>query len=169
MVDIYWSIIIWLKEQLLCRPNPLALYIFSTQSKVIQSFLQKTNTGGVSVNDALYHLSSKFYCGRCFNYNYSILMFADIFTSCRCPVWRMQWKWPRQALYIIIIPYNFLISYMISMIDWIFHFQVNIMANSVLIPWPVNALLFIEVFPYWRISSTINFVILHTTLWSTKC
>ncbi|XP_021955960.1 aldehyde dehydrogenase family 3 member B1 [Folsomia candida] len=39
------------------RPNPLALYVFSTDAKVIKSFLQKTNSGGVSINDALYHTS----------------------------------------------------------------------------------------------------------------
>lgn len=43
---------------LVFRPNPLALYVFSTDAKVIKSFLQKTNSGGVSINDALYHTSS---------------------------------------------------------------------------------------------------------------
>ncbi|XP_014779289.1 aldehyde dehydrogenase family 3 member A2 [Octopus bimaculoides] len=39
------------------RPKPLALYIFSNDSKVVNKFLSETSSGGVCVNDTLMHIA----------------------------------------------------------------------------------------------------------------
>jgi len=37
------------------NPKPLALYIFSTNSKVVQDVIQRTSSGGVCVNETMHH------------------------------------------------------------------------------------------------------------------
>ncbi len=40
------------------RPKPLALYIFSKNSKFVQSIIEHTSSGGVCVNDTLSHITT---------------------------------------------------------------------------------------------------------------
>jgi len=42
-----------------CRPKPLALYVFSKTESVVQKFLDRTSSGGVCVNDTIWHCASK--------------------------------------------------------------------------------------------------------------
>lgn len=37
-------------------PKPLALYMFSTDSKVVEQVVEETSSGGVTVNDCLMHV-----------------------------------------------------------------------------------------------------------------
>jgi len=40
------------------RPKPLALYVFSTKSKVIDQIIAETSSGGVCVNDTISHITT---------------------------------------------------------------------------------------------------------------
>jgi aldehyde dehydrogenase (NAD+) len=40
------------------RPKPLALYVFSHSSDVVEQVLEQTSSGGVSVNDVIMHMAS---------------------------------------------------------------------------------------------------------------
>jgi len=40
------------------RPRPLALYLFASDSKVQQTVVEKTSSGGVCLNDCIYHISN---------------------------------------------------------------------------------------------------------------
>jgi aldehyde dehydrogenase (NAD+) len=42
------------------KPPPLALYIYSTNSKVQEDFIHQTTSGGVTVNDCVVHIMSPF-------------------------------------------------------------------------------------------------------------
>jgi acyl-CoA reductase-like NAD-dependent aldehyde dehydrogenase len=37
------------------RPKPLALYVFSKQNDVVQKFMTRTSSGGVCINDVIWH------------------------------------------------------------------------------------------------------------------
>lgn len=39
------------------NPRPLALYYFDSNKKRIRRMLQETNSGGVTINDTIYHLA----------------------------------------------------------------------------------------------------------------
>ncbi len=41
------------------NPRPLAIYLFSHNSKVIESILANTNSGGVTINDVVLHISQE--------------------------------------------------------------------------------------------------------------
>jgi len=42
---------------ILSRPKPLALYIFSRNDGLVKKILDRTSSGGVCVNDTIYHLA----------------------------------------------------------------------------------------------------------------
>ncbi len=42
------------------NPKPLATYIFSTNRKLIKSFMQKTQSGNASVNDTVIQIASPY-------------------------------------------------------------------------------------------------------------
>lgn len=41
------------------REKPLALYIFSKDEDLQQIFLKQVSSGGVTINDVIFHLASK--------------------------------------------------------------------------------------------------------------
>jgi coniferyl-aldehyde dehydrogenase len=44
-------------DYIVARPHPLALYLFETDSDVVQRVLERTRSGGVAVNDTLYQIA----------------------------------------------------------------------------------------------------------------
>lgn len=51
--DIYWAV-----EQIVSRPKPLALYLFSSSKEIQKLFLEKVSFGGGCINDTIIHLAT---------------------------------------------------------------------------------------------------------------
>ncbi|MCX7748795.1 MAG: aldehyde dehydrogenase [Clostridia bacterium] len=101
------------------KPKPLALYIFSKNKKIQDKVLEETSSGGVSVNDTISHITTKFlpfggvgesgmgnYHGRAsfdtFSHKKSVLKNTFLFDAkLKYPPYTISLKWFKKLLKLV--------------------------------------------------------------------